>query len=322
MFWSGQIPGPLSIKRMTGRSRKSWIASPCVQFSGLITVCAVVFAMLYFALRSPGVAPTPLFQKHARSLPDVFNTPSPPPQPTLRISDDTLSQKIDSKRGIYGGKGDAAHVGGFLQNDTQSYEPWVWDFLINEMQIKSMVDIGCGRGISTNYFHKRGVNAQCFEGSPDGIARSLVPGLTKLHDFTRGPVWTDEIVDIAWAIEFLEHVDVAYMQNYMATMKKARFVFVSHSIWGGWHHVTVKKRYWWIEAFRDFGFEYMPDFSEEMRKKCPRQHPGFPDGKRGYTYFGFNGMVFRNVDIPLKFELHPWENEAKTQEQYNELKIE
>ena len=69
-----------------------------------------------------------------------------------------------------------------------------------------------------------------FKGSHDAVTNSLVPHLTTEHDFTRGPIWTEDIVDIAWSVEFLEHVSSEHMENYMATFKKARIIFVSHSM--------------------------------------------------------------------------------------------
>jgi len=269
-----------------------------------------------FSERSPSAFSEPSSNS---ALPwDVFHMKSPPPQPVLAIDND-IKKEIYAKRGIYGGKDDPVHVGGFLQNDTSSYEPWIWDWLINEMKIESMVDVGCGRGISTQYFSQRGVKAHCFEGSSDGVKNSLVPQLVTEHDFTRGPIWTDDIVDVAWSIEFLEHVGTEHMANYMAAFKKARIVFVSHSIWGGWHHVTVKKRYWWIEAFRDYGFEYMPEMSEQMQDQAGHKQRFFPKGKR-HSYFHNNGLVFRNMDIPWKHKLHPWVKEEVIKKEYSKYK--
>lgn len=54
--------------------------------------------------------------------------------------------------------------------------------------IKSVLDIGCGRGYSTNYFFNRGAKVLCIEGSYDAIEHTHLPSkkLIVQHDFTLG----------------------------------------------------------------------------------------------------------------------------------------
>jgi hypothetical protein len=40
-------------------------------------------------------------------------------------------------------------------------------------------------------------------------------------------------------VEFTEHVGRNYQPNYITAFRKAALIFVSHSLWGGWHHVEV-----------------------------------------------------------------------------------
>ena len=54
------------------------------------------------------------------------------------------------------------------------------------------------------------------------------------HDFARGPWWPEQTVDALWSVEFLEHVGRNYQENYLPAFKKAAFLFVTHSEWGGW----------------------------------------------------------------------------------------
>ena len=71
--------------------------------------------------------------------------------------------------------------------------------MVEWLGVKSIVDVGCGRGISTSWFALHGLHSvTCVEGSHDAVTKSLLPGLmkkisktTKLelveHDFSRGP---------------------------------------------------------------------------------------------------------------------------------------
>ena len=77
----------------------------------------------------------------------------------------------------YGGnENDPEHVGGFKKNDTGSWEPLVWNWLIHTQKITSLVDVGCGSGLVPNYFHQRGVDVTCVEGSNDGVLNNALPG--------------------------------------------------------------------------------------------------------------------------------------------------
>ncbi len=91
--------------------------------------------------------------------------------------------------GSYGGKGDKPHLGGFASNDIDmmGVSPAAWKLMVEQHGIKSLLDVGCGRGISTSWFHMHGVDAQCVEGSHDAVEQSVLPpSLITEHDFSRG----------------------------------------------------------------------------------------------------------------------------------------
>jgi hypothetical protein len=78
---------------------------------------------------------------------------------------------------------------------------------ITHLGIKSLLDVGCGKGISTSWFVTHGLDfVQCVEGSHDAVMNSIVPDKEERvveHDFSRGPWWPDRTVDAAWAVEFV-----------------------------------------------------------------------------------------------------------------------
>jgi cyclopropane fatty-acyl-phospholipid synthase-like methyltransferase len=121
-----------------------------------------------------------------------------------------------------------------------------FNFMLGPLGIKSVLDIGCGKGVSTSRFRELGAKVLCVEGSHDACTHSLLPAqLVVEHDYSRGPWWPEDTYDAAWAVEFLEHVGRQHMANYVATMRRAALVFVTHSAWGGWHHVEVHSDMWW-----------------------------------------------------------------------------
>ena len=197
------------------------------------------------------------------------------------------------------------HLGGFIHNDSNSYERQLWEVMIEKFSITSVLDVGCGMGYSTLFFKKHPSieRVLCVEGSSEAVNNSLVPDDTVQHDYTLGPYWPSESYDMLWSLEFLEHVEEKYLVNIMSTFKKAKLLFVSASEQGGWSHVNVRKRAYWVGVFESYGFVYLPNVTELARVNSP----GFKwqlkysyhnqlkeNGDRKYVYFYYTGMVFLN----------------------------
>jgi SAM-dependent methyltransferase len=188
--------------------------------------------------------------------------------PSIRVEDED-SQEVDSKRKIYGGKGDKKHLGGFTNLDTEGVSTDVWKYMIQSLGVHSLLDVGCGRGTSTSWFLYHGVDVLCVEGSHDAVEQSLLPDVATQvveHDFSRGPWWPEKTYDAVWSVEFLEHVGVNYHYNYISTFRKAALIFVTSSVWGGWHHVEVHNDTWWINKYESYGFRYDSMLSNRIRE--------------------------------------------------------
>ena len=185
--------------------------------------------------------------------------------PSLRDA----SAAVDDQRKIYGGAGDAKHLGGFTELDLHGVSPATWRTMLQQLGIRSVLDVGCGRGISTSWFALHGCRVQCVEGSHDAVLQSIVekvvPGSVVEHDFSRGPWWPMETFDAAWAVEFLEHVGVNYQYNYVTAFRKAAILLVTSSRWGGWHHVEVHQDEWWIRKYESYGFRYDEQLTNMIR---------------------------------------------------------
>lgn len=198
---------------------------------------------------------------------------SPPNRPSEAVEPELQ----DVRQGHYGGKGDKRHLGGFTQNDTQGQSPSLWLWMIEDLGVQSMVDVGCGRGISTKYFLDHGVDALCVEGSSDALTNSLLPRDRVVHhDFSLGPWWPAETLDVAWAVEVTEHIGRHLIRNYHPVFKRSALIFVTHSVWGGWHHVEVHKSWWWKARMEAQGFVYSSDLTRLARKLTqPSNFDGF-----------------------------------------------
>ena len=185
--------------------------------------------------------------------------------PSVRMSKE---EEKNIKRDFYGGKGDKKHLGGFTEIDLQGISPSVWKYMVTYFGVKSMLDVGCGRGVSTSWFALHGVEALCVEGSHDAVTQSILPDPSKQvveHDFSRGPWWPSRTVDAVWCVEFLEHVGRNFHHNYLPAFRKAALIFATNSQWGGWHHVEIHDDIWWISKFESYGFIYSEELSRAVR---------------------------------------------------------
>lgn len=165
--------------------------------------------------------------------------------PSVRV--DKNEEAKNPKRSIYGGRGDKVHLGGFTDIDIYGISPAVWEYMITFFGVKTLMDVGCGRGISTAWFYLHGVDALCVEGSHDAVLKTVLPHPeTQIieHDFARGPWWPEKTYDAVWCVEFLEHVGRNYHKNYFSAFRKSALIFATHSKWGGWHHVEVHDNTW------------------------------------------------------------------------------
>ena len=141
---------------------------------------------------------------------------------------------------------------------------------INALKLHGFV--GCGKGVSTSWFVLHGLEfVQCVEGSHDAVSQSIVPkadGYERVveHDFSLGPWWPDRTVDAVWCVEFTEHVGRNFQPNYLTAFRSAALVFVTHSNWGGWHHVEVHDDPWWKTRWEAAGLVYSSELTNEARE--------------------------------------------------------
>jgi hypothetical protein len=232
--------------------------------------------------------------------------------PSVRIVD----EKLESKRKIYGGKGDAKHLGGFTEIDMDGISPATWKYAVKNWTVQSVLDVGCGRGISTSWFVTHGLRTECVEGSHHAIQESMVPDKSILteHDFSRGPWWPGKTFDMVWSVEFLEHVNLQFHYNYVSAFRKAAIIMVSSSNWGGWHHVEVHDSKWWIRKYESYGFRYDSELTAEIKKVAVDEENAKeifpPNGKNiraqhvWTTIKVFVNPVRKNCSFPMRFDKH------------------
>lgn len=164
------------------------------------------------------------------------------------------------------------HLGGFIHGgDGNTWCPEVWERLIADLEIKSVLDVGCGEGQSLEWFRERGLHAVGVDGSEAACVWSRHEIVQ--HDFTTGTYDAGEF-DLCWCAEFVEHVDEIFTDNFLRTFRSCRFVAMTHAEPGqdGWHHVNCRTTKYWVELMERNGFRYCEAYSERLRGLTAAMH--------------------------------------------------
>jgi SAM-dependent methyltransferase len=160
-----------------------------------------------------------------------------------------------------------AHLGGHF--GVTHVDEAVLDAIIERFHVSSMIDIGCGPGGMVRLAQQRGLRAVGVDGDPQvrGFL-NLPPSAFLIHDFQSGPLELDASFDLAWSVEFLEHVEEQFQVNYMTAFRLARYVFCTAAPEGkyGHHHVNCRSLAYWQEIFRSHGFVFDEPTSLFLRR--------------------------------------------------------
>lgn len=181
----------------------------------------------------------------------------------------------------------AAHLGG--HGGKTWFDRGSLRWMINNYNVKSMVDVGCGPGGQIAQAKGLGIEAIGIDGD-----HTVNPDV--LIDFTEQTWDTDRTFDLAWSVEFLEHVAEEYMDNYMQIFKKCKYVICTASTWPGPLHVNCKSKEWWIDKFDEYGFTYSEHLYQEILRASTMDKKNNPE-TGPMTWLERTGMVYVNNEI-------------------------
>ncbi len=143
-------------------------------------------------------------------------------------------------------------------------------FLKKEFSIQSMIDIGCGPGGQVDAARKNGIESFGVDG--DKSLKFNKPWFF-IHDFTKGHFACKRHFDLAWSVEFLEHVEEKYQPFYMSLFQRAKVVVCTAAPPGkpGYHHVNCREIAYWIKVFKKYGFAFDTNGTEQLKKHSSMQ---------------------------------------------------
>lgn len=169
-------------------------------------------------------------------------------------------------------------LGGFITGgDPLSHYPALWEWFVDELDIQSVIDVGCGQSAALSYFWSRG----CDVLGVDGIEQETEYPFLR-HDYRDGPFVPPIVFELAWSCEFVEHVAEEHRDNFLATFENAEMLAMTHAVpgQGGHHHVNCQPKSYWIDALRSIGHRYDPYLTDRARVLA------------GSGYFAHTGLVF------------------------------
>ena len=155
------------------------------------------------------------------------------------------------------------HLGGH-QGKTHS-DVGVLKYFIENFNIKSMLDVGCGPGGQVLQAREMGLHATGI----DGDYTVQRPGNDwVIHDYTLGQSPIDKEVDLVWSCEFVEHVYEEYMPNFLKDFALGKMVCMTYAPPGfpGHHHVNCQPESYWIDQMDKIGFDFSSELTKNVRQ--------------------------------------------------------
>ena len=134
---------------------------------------------------------------------------------------------------------------------------------------KSVVDFGCATGGCLLFFSVLGVDKiKGIEGSSEAVKLALVNDIE--HHDLRKKIDLDRKYDVCICFEVAEHIDEKYEDTFLNNLWSSSDTILFSAAppgQGGRGHVNCKPYEYWIKKFRNRGYEYEKEISEELKEK-------------------------------------------------------
>lgn len=188
---------------------------------------------------------------------------------------------------------DFGHVGGTSTvGDPDSWYPELWTWLIREFALTSMLDVGCGIGLTQKFFEESGlrtVGLDCPQMTKHHVLNN--PSVFIGHDLTEYAWFCSRVNDLVWCCEMAEHLEERFVDNLIRTLvsncdRVLAFCAAPPGA-GGYHHVNCQPVEYWMDKLTAAGMVFDAERTQLARGLCDASH-----GRSAGNYFGRSGLIF------------------------------
>lgn len=184
-----------------------------------------------------------------------------------------------------------SHLGG--HNWVTHVDLGLLQFFYNELNCRSLLDVGCGPAGNVIEALKMGYRAIGIDGDPE-LQKLDVKNHIIEYDYTLGKIPTHiywyiryatsnineeyytvpnvdvtQKIDLCLSTEFLEHIEKKHLDNVFDTFRLCKYICITHALpheIGGHHHVNCQTEEYWIQKFKEYGFSFSSELTETIRK--------------------------------------------------------
>jgi len=139
--------------------------------------------------------------------------------------------------------------------------------IIELVNPRSVVDMGCGTGATLAQFIEMGIDAVGIEASRAAIRASDNPGLIRRHDL-RSPLDLGRRFDLVWCFEVAEHIHPSHVDTFVDNLcRHSDIVALSAAPpgQGGEGHFNEQPPAYWMRMFEMRGYPLHTEWTAQMR---------------------------------------------------------
>lgn len=147
--------------------------------------------------------------------------------------------------------------------------------VINYIKPMSVLDVGCGTGISLNYFLSKNIKCIGIEGSDIAIKKSDNPKNIIKHNLNDS-IKLDQKFNLVWCFEVAEHIHPKFVNNFVSILTNHSNIILmsaAHPGQGGTGHFNEQPREYWISLLKKSGYTH----DNELCKKITTNWEWYPE---------------------------------------------
>lgn len=132
----------------------------------------------------------------------------------------------------------------------------ILDLTIDLYHPRSVLDVGCGTGISLDYFLSKGIAVRGLEGSALAISKARHGDRITQHDLHE-PIDLGQKFDLVWCFEVAEHIHPRHVAALLDTLTRHGdriLLSAARPGQGGLGHLNEQEPDYWMALMKERGF--------------------------------------------------------------------